>query len=78
MAYEKPKGFKVSGIVPININVEIDKYAGLAAMSKTQFIGVLVQLGLNAWIRAYAPEKMLSPEDWARIVEGLSVQTDKK
>ena len=78
MAYEKPKGFKVAGNVPLPVNVEIDKYAALAAMSKTQFIGVLVQLGLNAWIRAYAPEKMLTPEDWARIVEGMSVQAEKK
>jgi ribosomal protein L30E len=69
MSYEKPKTVKVAGSVTVPINEQIDHYAGLAGMTKTQFLGVVMQLGLQAWIRSYAPEKLLTPDDWAKIVK---------
>lgn len=74
MPYEKPQVFRIAGAVPIPVNEEIDKYAGLAGMSKSQFIGLLVQLGLSAWIRAYSPEKTLTPDVWAKIMEGVDAK----
>lgn len=69
MPYEKPKVFKVSGGIPYSVNEEVDKYASLAGISKMQFVGILVQLGLNAWIRTYSPEKLLSSTDWEKLIE---------
>lgn len=69
MAYEKPKTFKVTGAVPLPINEEIDRWAATAGMSKSQFVSVCIQLGLRSWIRSYAPESLLTPEEWAVIAK---------
>lgn len=69
MAYEKPVVFRVNGSVPLEINAEVDNYAALAGMSKSQFIGLLVQFGLKAWIRTYSPEKLFTAEDWKKIMK---------
>ena len=69
MAYEKPKTFKVTGAVPLPVNDEIDRWAATAGMSKRQFVSVCIQLGLKTWIRTYAPERLLIPEEWAAITK---------
>lgn len=71
--YQKPKVFRIAGAIPVPVNEEVDKYAALAGISKNQFVGLLVQLGLNSWIRAYSPEKVLTAQDWARIMESVEV-----
>lgn len=69
MAYEKPKTFKVTGAVPLPVNDEIDRWAATAGMSKRQFVSVCIQLGLKTWIRTYAPERLLIPEEWAAVTK---------
>lgn len=70
--YVRPKTQRVSGSVPLPINEQLDYWASLAGMQKGAFISIVIQLGLQAWIRAYAPEKTLSPEDWAKITKGMN------
>lgn len=78
MAYVKPDTFRLAGNVPIDVNQDVDKFAALAGMSKSQFVGVLVQFGLKAWVRAYSPEKLLTTDDWKTILAiGESEQRKK-
>lgn len=77
MKYEKPLGFKVTSTIPKPLNEEIDHWAATAALRKSEFISLLIQLGMQAWIRAYAPEKLLSPDEWATIVRAVEGENAK-
>jgi len=78
MAYVKPKSFRISGAVPVEINEQVDIYAAKAGMTKGQFVSLCVQLGLQAWRRIYEPEKLLDAETWDRIIKSQSAGENEK
>lgn len=67
--YQKPKAQIVKGGVPADVNDEINKVSGELSMRKTQFVGMIIQLGLKSFIRSYKPESLLSEKEWKTIME---------
>jgi hypothetical protein len=78
MPYEKPINFKISSSIPKPLNEQVDHWAAVAGFQKGQFISLLIQLGMQAWLRVYAPEKLLSPDEWARIVKAVGDEEKKQ
>lgn len=69
--YKRPKQFSIRCAVPPETNSEVDAWALKTGMTKAQFGGLIVQLGLKAFIRSYSPEDLLSPEAWSQIMKGI-------
>lgn len=64
---------RISGRVPIELNDQIEQMSLQLGMGKTAFISLCIRAGINAVIRSVSPEKMLSTEDWEKI---LKIGTD--
>jgi len=62
---------------------KIREYSRKLGLTLSQFSNLCITAGMNAVIRAVEPEKILSVEDWQRIMEagqraGLPVEEMKK
>ena len=66
--YNRPKGFKVGTTIPTPINEQIDRLAAGIGMSKSGFVSMMIQLGIQAWLRSYSPEKLFTTDDWEKIM----------
>lgn len=67
--YKKPKATIVKGGIPEEVNDEINRVSGELSMRKTQFVGMIIQLGLKAFIRSYKPETLLGTKEWEAIMK---------
>lgn len=66
----------------LNVSFPLDVYAEVEAISKEYGISqsqaaiMLTKLGAGAFLRAFHPEKVFSPDEWAEIVS-RTVEKDK-
>lgn len=54
--------------LPLDLSEKLDKYAERLGMTKPMLIILAVRAGLDALIRALAPEDALTTERWAEII----------
>jgi hypothetical protein len=60
---------RITGRVPLELNDQIEKMSLQLGMGKTAFISLCIRAGINSVIRSINPEKMLSTEDWEKILK---------
>lgn len=77
MAYNRAPTTYVKAVLPVDVNDEIDKLGGSLAFTKTQFLGILIQFGLKSWLRAYSPERILTVEEWRKILEAGKIDKEE-
>jgi hypothetical protein len=66
---EKMEKIRVWARVTPNINAELDKWSEELGVSKTNLISICIVAGLKGVIRMTAPERLLTPEEWAVIAK---------
>lgn len=70
---------RITGRVPIDLNDQIEQMSLQLGMSKTAFISLCIRAGINSVIRSINPEKMLSTDDWEKILKvGADLGLEKK
>lgn len=57
---------------------ELYDFAGEFSMQYTQAANMLLKMGLQTFKRAYTPEKVLSPDDWAMLMKAAKVADETK
>lgn len=67
----------------LNVYLDPKIYEGVGAICdefgllKSQAISMLIRMGLQAFERSFHPERILTYEDWGKILKGAGVSSEE-